>query len=100
MEITGMMLTDQIVSLSFDQKLQDITMESMIQTITLVIGLKAAHKIVPMTPEYGDIISDNVNITGQTIKDGIVTAITYKQKVMNTLDAKIDYLASQMKIKS
>jgi len=51
MEILGMMATDQLVSLTFDQKFQDITIESFIQTITLVIGLKMAHKIVPSTPE-------------------------------------------------
>ncbi|MEI6671933.1 MAG: hypothetical protein WCL02_00790 [bacterium] len=45
-----MMTTDQIVSLTFDQKIKDINIESVMQTVTLVIGLKAAHKIVPMTP--------------------------------------------------
>ncbi|MCX6822954.1 MAG: hypothetical protein NTX91_03060 [candidate division SR1 bacterium] len=100
MEVAGMMATDQIVSLTFDQKFQKITMEGMIQTMTLVIGLKMAHKIVPMTPAQGDIASDEVHVTGLTEKEGVVTDISYTQKVMKTIDAKVDYLAKLMKIKS
>ena len=39
-------------------------------------------------------------ITGQTIKEGVVTDIMYRQKVMKTIDEKVDYLAQLFKIKS
>ena len=99
-EILWMMTTDQIVSLTFDQKFKDISVESVMQTVTLVVGLKIAHKIVPMIPEKGDITSDDITITDITKKEWIVTDISYTQKIMNTIDTKIDYLAKQMKIKS
>ncbi|MCX6824851.1 MAG: hypothetical protein NTY80_01385 [candidate division SR1 bacterium] len=99
-EIAGMLATDQIVSLTFDQKLQHITMESLVQTITLVVGLKAAHKIVPIIGEQGPLTTDEVEITGQTIKEGVVTDISYQQKIINSLDAKTEYLSKLIKIKS
>lgn len=99
-EIAGMLATDQIVSLTFDQKLQHITMESLVQTITLVVGLKAAHKIVPIIWEQGPLTTDEVEITGQTIKEGVVTDISYQQKIINSLDAKTEYLSKLIKIKS
>ncbi|MEI8009501.1 MAG: hypothetical protein WCI00_09445 [bacterium] len=64
-----MMTTDQIVSLTFDQRFKDISVESVMQTVTLVVGLKMAHKIVPMVPEKGDITSDDIKITDMTKKE-------------------------------
>ncbi len=99
-ELAWMQATDQIVSLTFDQKFKDVSTESVMQTITLVAGLKLAHKLMPIVPEQWAITSDEVNIIDMTKTDGVVTDIKYTQKVMNTIDAKIGYLAKIMKIKS
>lgn len=100
LEIGGMMVTDQVISLTFNQQLQDVTLESFLQTVTLVVGLKLAHKIVPMSPEKGDITSDKVYILWMKKQEWVVTDISYKQKIMKTIDQKVDYLAGLLKIKS